>query len=172
MASAPAMVMAHITHILVAVDFEDASAAALAYARTLASRFGASLTLVHVYDDLFARAAFTPEVYGHLTPGLREDALHDLQERLAAMLTPAERAAGGNAEVLSGPTSKAIVEYAAGGGVDLIVMGTHGRRGISHAVLGSVAGQVLRTASCPVLTVRWTAEAARPLVGVRVATAQ
>ena len=158
--------MPAITHILVPTDFGDTSDAALAYARMLATHFNAALTLVHVYDDVFARAAFAPEVYGTAGHSLGEAALRDLNDRLASMLTRTERARGGNVEVLYGPTSKAIVEYAAGCGADLIVMGTHGRQGLSHAVLGSVAGQVLRSAPCPVLAIRRPPPQRVPFVAV------
>jgi nucleotide-binding universal stress UspA family protein len=57
-------------------------------------------------------------------------------------------------EVLTGPAASEIVEFARARGMDLIVMGTHGRRGLSHLLMGSVAERVLRTAPCPVLTVK------------------
>ena len=147
------------THIIVPVDFGEASDAALAYAKTLATRFNASLAVVHVYDDIFASAAFVPEVYGTVPPGLNEDALRELHGRLTAMLGHAGPR-GGTVEVLHGRTSTAIVDYAEHCGASLIVMGTHGRRGLAHAILGSVAEQVLRHAGCPVLVVRRTPEPA------------
>jgi nucleotide-binding universal stress UspA family protein len=58
------------------------------------------------------------------------------------------------AEAVIGTPASAIIEFAGGRGVDLIVMGTHGRGGMSHLLLGSVAERVVRTAPCPVLTVR------------------
>lgn len=62
-------------------------------------------------------------------------------------------------EVLTGPAASEIVEFARAHGMDLIVMGTHGRRGLSHLLMGSVAERVLRTAHCPVLTVKVPAQA-------------
>ena len=61
--------------------------------------------------------------------------------------------------VTFGSPAKAIVDYARDNGINLIVMGTHGRGGFAHLLLGSVAEQVVRTAECPVLTVRGTAAA-------------
>jgi nucleotide-binding universal stress UspA family protein len=151
--------MTTFTRILVPVDFEDTSREALTYASMLAQRFGASLSLVHVFDDVFAEAAYTPDVYAPLPPALRERAVRDLQEKLTALLPPA----GGDdnrAEVIVGTPAKGIVDYARAQRADLIVMGTHGRRGFSHALLGSVAERVLRTAPCPVLTIRRPAAAA------------
>ncbi len=148
--------MPNISHIVVPVDFGEASDAALAYARMLAAHFNASLTVVHVYDDIYARAAFAPEIYGTVPTAQGEEALRDLHVKLTALVRPGEVQRGASVEVLYGPTSKAIVEYAAQCGASLIVMGTHGRKGLAHAVLGSVAGQVLRSAPCPVLAVRQT----------------
>jgi nucleotide-binding universal stress UspA family protein len=147
------------TRILVPVDFEETSKAALAYASTLAERFGAALSLVHVFDDVYADASYTPDVYAPLPPAVRERVIRELQEKLADLL-PAIGGHDNRAEVIVGTPAKGIVEYAGTHGVDLIVMGTHGRRGLSHALLGSVAERVLRTAPCPVLTIRKPAAAA------------
>lgn len=171
--SAPAIGMPTINHIVVPVDFGEASDAALAYARMLAVRFNASMSVVHVYDDeaLARGALLPPDVYVGPSPDTGEDARHDLHVRLTALLRPGDAPQGTSAEVLHGPTSKAIVEYADRCGASLIVMGTHGRRGLAHAVLGSVAAQVLRMASCPVLIVRRTAELAHGYVPQPVAAA-
>jgi nucleotide-binding universal stress UspA family protein len=61
---------------------------------------------------------------------------------------------GGTYAVVFGSPAKAIVDHAQGAGVDLIVMGTHDRSGVAHLLLGSVAERVVRTATCPVMTVR------------------
>jgi universal stress protein A len=162
--------MPTISHIVVPVDFGEASDAALAYAKMLASHCNASLTVVHVYDDVFARSAFAPEVYGTVPTGPGEEVLRDLHARLTALIRPGDVQRGASVEVLYGPTSRSIVEYAAQCGASLIVMGTHGRTGLAHAVLGTVAGQVLRNAPCPVLAVRQTPERA-PLAAPRLAEA-
>lgn len=163
--------MPNITHIVVPVDFEAASDAALAYAKTLAAHFNASLAVVHVYQDPFARAAFAPEVYGAARPELGEAARQDVHARLHALVHAGEVPRGAHVAVLSGQTAQAIVEYAARCGASLIVMGTHGRRGLAHAVLGSVAEHVLRTAPCPVLTVQRRPEPAALHGQVRAAVA-
>jgi universal stress protein A len=152
--------MTHITRILVPIDFEPTSLAALDYASTLATRFGATITLVHVFDDVFAAAAYTPDVYAPLPPDVRERVIGELHDKLAALL-PAIGGQAHCANVIVGAAADGIVEHAREQGIDLIVMGTHGRRGLSHALLGSVAERVLRTAPCPVLTVRHPAAVAR-----------
>ena len=129
-----------IHRILVPTDFGQASDAAMAQARQLAAGLGATLHLVHVVED-----------------GQRP-------ERLASL----EAALGYETAVLTGPVATTIVEYAHSHAFDLIVMGTHGRSGVAHLLLGSVAEQVVRTAPCPVLTVRQqpVAAQARETLGV------
>jgi nucleotide-binding universal stress UspA family protein len=80
--------------------------------------------------------------------------LHDAQERLRHRAAREGRQASIETEVLFGHGARTIAEYAAERGVDLIVMGTHGRTGFAHLLLGSVAERLVRTAPCPVLTVR------------------
>jgi nucleotide-binding universal stress UspA family protein len=83
----------------------------------------------------------------------RAELLADLCKRLED-LTAKSGYAQVAVDVLIGPTAKVIVEAARDRNVDLIVMGTHGRHGMAHLLLGSIAERVVRTASCPVLTVR------------------
>jgi nucleotide-binding universal stress UspA family protein len=142
------------TRILVPTDFSGPSDAALRYARTVASRFGATLHLLHVVDDPY-RLAYATEIYVPELSGLREDLLADAAARLKTLLEPSDiTQLGATVEALIGTPSSTIVEYANTHKIDLIVMGTHGRGGMSHLLLGSVAERVVRTAACPVLTVR------------------
>jgi nucleotide-binding universal stress UspA family protein len=132
--------------ILVATDFGDASEVALDYGRALASTFGASLHLLHVMDNQFMRpTAVDPYLIKAAT-----------SKRLAERLTDDDRAALHANAVLetSDNPAEEIVIYAKGHNIDLIIMGTHGRGGIAHLLVGSVAERVVRTAPCPVLTVR------------------
>jgi nucleotide-binding universal stress UspA family protein len=144
-----------LTRILVPTDFSETADAALAYAKTLAMRLGASLHLVHVFTDPFLVAAYAPEVYTPPPADARDRLLADVNTRLLERLdaTEAQRFHGSRA-VVTGLTAPQIVAYAAEHDMDLIVMGTHGRRGVSHLLLGSVAEHVVRTARCPVLTIR------------------
>jgi universal stress protein A len=73
--------------------------------------------------------------------------------------------------VITGPPARAIVEHASAGHFDLIVMGTHGRTGLSHALLGSVAERVVQKAPCPVLTVREASPAAAKTTSATTAAA-
>lgn len=147
--------MTRISRILVPTDFSATSDEALAYAKRLAERFGAWLHVVHAFEDPFTTAAFAAEMYTPLPVSMRESMVKDCEQRLAERLTPEEKARyHGTAEIVVGTPAKAVVEYAATVGADLIVMGTHGRGGMAHVLLGSVAERVVRTAACPVLTIR------------------
>jgi nucleotide-binding universal stress UspA family protein len=138
--------------ILVATDFSNGADAALAYATSLAGALQSTIHLVHVLEDPLVPASvgasdgFTP-----MPVEMPEEVRQRAEEALRARMGNAV----GGTEVLTGPmTATAIVAVARERGADLIVMGTHGRRGLAHLLLGSVAEQVVRTADCPVLTVR------------------
>ena len=141
--------MTNITRILVATDFSEPADAALDYALYLAQALGATVSLAHVFDDPF-EAAYASEQYVPMPQAMREEILARVRDRLA---TRAARGGGAmTSEILTGPAAKAIVDRARD--ADLIVMGTHGRHGMAHLLMGSVAERVVRTAPCPVLTVR------------------
>ena len=146
--------MTRITRILVPTDFSATADAALDYAYGLAERFGASLELLHVLDDPFVVDGMAAEAYIAEGPALRTAMLQEAEERLRHRASPRADVPDIKTEVLFGHGARTIAEYAADRGVDLIVMGTHGRTGFAHLLLGSVAEQLVRTASCPVLTVR------------------
>jgi nucleotide-binding universal stress UspA family protein len=140
--------------ILVPVDFSAPSDAALDYARDVAARFGASLHLLHVAEDPY-RALYSAEVFVPEMENLRDEILEDATGRLRDRLREWDfDAVPVTVEAIIGTPAGSIVEYAAGHDIDLIVMGTHGRGGMSHLLMGSVAERVVRTAGCPVLTVR------------------
>ena len=146
--------------ILVPTDFSPPSDAALEYARSVAARYGASLHLLHVAEDPY-RAFYSADVFVPEIEGLREEVLSDTEKRLKNQLRPSDVAElHATAESIIGTPAGSIVEYAGGHNVDLIVMGTHGRGGMSHLLMGSVAERVVRTATCPVLTVREPEKAA------------
>lgn len=133
-------------NILVATDFGPASTAALTYGRALAKTFGARLHLLHVAENFFLRPAMNDPY------ALRAAAARQLEDCLTAE-DRADRAAHAVLQV-SDDTAEAITDYARAKPIDLIVVGTHGRTGVSHLLAGSVAERVVRTAPCPVLTVR------------------
>jgi nucleotide-binding universal stress UspA family protein len=144
-----------LTRILVPTDFSPPSAAALAAAKELAAQFGASIHLLHVLEDPYATAGYAAEVYGYVPPGLKESWQKAAETQMLTEFPEIEREPyHATVAVAFGSPARTIVEYADANGFDLIVMGTHGRGGVAHLLLGSVAERVVRTAFCPVLTVR------------------
>jgi nucleotide-binding universal stress UspA family protein len=141
--------------ILVPTDFSATSDAALEHARVFAERFGGSLHLLHVVEDQFVSGPLGGEIYAPHTEGTLTILLQEARERLSRRITAQDRSRfQASTEVIVGSAMRTIVEYAGDNGYDLIVMGTHGRTGLAHVLMGSVAEHVVRTASCPVLTVR------------------
>ena len=147
--------MVTLKKILVATDFGDAAEVAFAYGRELARTFRATLDVLHVADNVMARS-FVGDGYLATFPELQRDVEDAARKRLDAMICDEDRAILNAKPVLITSTSPAlaIVEYAREAGVDLIIMGTHGRGAMAHLLMGSVAERVVRTAPCPVLTVR------------------
>jgi nucleotide-binding universal stress UspA family protein len=140
--------------VLVPTDFSAASESALRYGKAMAERFGATLHIVHVMEDLLAHA-WAAEVYVSSMPQLRDEIEKESRLRLGALLTDTERKTfRAETALLAGNPFLEIIRYAKTHGVDLIVMGTHGRGPIAHMLLGSVAEKVVRKSPCPVLTVR------------------
>ena len=142
--------------ILVPFDFGEPSHRALAHAEALAERFGAVVHLLHVVPNPFL-AGYIPgsaDVAFPLPPDVIDGLLKDAEARLGRVLAaPEHQAFRARAFVTSGDPRTEVLEHAAREHADLIVMGTHGRTGVGHVVLGSVAERVVRAAPCPVLTV-------------------
>jgi len=147
-----------ITRILVPVDFSAHSEHAIRYAATLAGQVGASVELLHVVEE-FTYGAFS-EVYVPNMPDMMQEMINDASTRLASLKTSLfPHGADVETAVFAGRPAATIVERANAGGFDLILMGTHGRTGLSHLFMGSVAERVVRTSRCPVLTLRGEAGA-------------
>jgi len=136
------------------IDFSDASRAAMEIAADLARRFGAELVLLHAYPI----PGYTfPDGSVVASPKMMQELADQAQRHLEEWRAEAERLSG-NPRVLAekaiGEPAAEIVSFARGRGVDLLVLGTHGRTGLEHALMGSIAERVVRRAHCPVLTVR------------------
>ena len=141
-------------NILVATDFGEASEAALAYGRDLARSYDATMHVVHVVESLVSSMADAQSI--GVLMDLQTQIERNEREFLENLLTDEDRTMLHAKPVVLTFTRAAegIVQYAKDSAIDLIVMGTHGRRGFNHLLMGSVAERVLRTAPCPVLTVR------------------
>ena len=136
--------------ILVPTDFSEASNHALAYAQLLGAPFDATIHVLHVVPDPHAEA-WSIEATGMNLGGLLETWKTDAERRLGELkVTDMPH----TCSTKIGQPYKQIITYVEENKIDLIVMGTHGRGAIEHMLLGSVAEKVVRSARCPVLTVR------------------
>ena len=144
--------MIALKNVLVATDFSECSQAAVEQARVLVAAFDASLHLLHVVTEPLH------ETWAGYVPGVVFlEAIERLQTeahtRLRLTVSPEELASGRVVVATAwGDPSDEILKYARVNAVDLIVCGTHGRRGWDHVTMGSVAERIVRLASCPVLT--------------------
>lgn len=139
-------------HILVPVDFGSSSQGALDAAVDLARRFASRLTLVHVYEvPAYVYSGITTYAVSDLLGPIEEGA-HRQLDRLQREVR--ERVPETRALLRRGPAAPEILAAIDEELPDLIVMGTHGRRGVSHALMGSVAEKVVRMSPVPVLTMR------------------
>ena len=138
-------------HILVPIDFGQSSRCALAMAIELAGRFDAQLTLAHVFEvPSYVYAGMTYVTADLLVP-IEEGAREQLGKELSEAQVRIPRA---KAVLRRGPPAQGVLGLIEELRPDLVVVGTHGRTGVSHALLGSVAERVVRMSNVPVLTVR------------------
>lgn len=146
--------MINIRRILVATDFSAPSETAVNYARAMARAFGAELRVLHVFEPLWLTSA---DMVGggvavaNMVQGLEETARKQLEEVVTEEDRRELRAVP--VMVTSESPSREIARYASEEQVDLLVIGTHGRSGLTRLLIGSVAEKVVRLAPCPVLTV-------------------
>lgn len=147
--------MIKLDRILVPTDFSDFSSPALTYGCAIAARFSAELHILHVVPDpamlVPEAAAFSVESMEAQTDQLRTESLSTLNSLPAdgwSNEKPIVR------EVRVGPAFMEIIDYAREKDIDLIVIGTHGRSGLMHVLMGSVAERIVRKSPCPVLTVK------------------
>ncbi|HLM73385.1 MAG TPA: universal stress protein [Polyangiaceae bacterium] len=146
--------MSAIKSILVSVDLAEGSDRVLDYALDFASKLGARLTLLHVYNlpvYNFPDGSFVPTAEVAAQVG---DAARRSLDATVARLT--ERGIEVTGLLRSGPTAPEICNVATEVGADLVIMGTHGRGALGRALLGSTANAVVRSSPVPVLTVRTT----------------
>jgi universal stress protein A len=160
----------HFRRILVPLDFSPPSDRALLYAKALATEFTAPLELLHVIEDRLMAGPWPTEVYLGELPRIRENLVKEAERRLAETIESlANYGIKSTGQVLIGSPSQVIIEQADATNADLIVMGTHGRTGITHLLIGSVAERVIRHARCPVFVVRERAIAEESLAPAAVA---
>jgi nucleotide-binding universal stress UspA family protein len=145
--------MIKITNVLVATDFSETSASALNYGREFARTFGATLHVLHVVEGALMWAG--PEAAGIDFVQLQTDLAADARQKLDRTVTAEDRAQlkAVTAVRTGGSPALEIAAYAKAEGIDIILVGTHGRGMIGHLLMGNVAEKLVRIAPCPVLTV-------------------
>ncbi len=146
--------MIDLRRILVPTDFSKHSQRALAYAAALADKFGAEIHLLHIIQDF---AVFLPDTVIASPPALppSDEFNTAVREALARSVREGHLAnLRVHTEARTGTPYHEIATYAREQDIDLIIMGTHGRTGLAHLLLGSVTERVVRRSPCPVLTVR------------------
>jgi nucleotide-binding universal stress UspA family protein len=136
------------------IDFSDASHAAMEVAAHLARKNGASLVLLHAYPI----PGYTfPDGSVVASPRMMQELADQAEKHLKKWRAEAEKLVGAaqvRTEKAIGEPAAEILSFAKSSGQELLVLGTHGRTGLEHALMGSVAERVVRKAHCPVLTVR------------------
>jgi nucleotide-binding universal stress UspA family protein len=143
--------------ILLPTDGSECSSKALTYALSFAQQYGARVVALHVIERRWEEQ--TRRASGELRPDVLRAAQERHEEEVRQHLEEVRNAGTKvgvvvETRVMTGTPVEEIVRLAREFPVDLIIMGTHGRTGISHVFLGSVAERVVRQAPCPVLTVR------------------
>jgi len=139
--------------ILVPIDFSDHSKIALEHASEVCRALGAELHLLHVNEPWPPASSVTSEAY----PMFHEFVVEENARASKALADLAVPDVGGRRiqrATRAGHVEHEILKYIDDAAIDLVVIGTHGRTGISHWIMGSVAERVVRFASCPVLVVR------------------
>lgn len=145
--------MIDIKRVLHPTDFSNASSAALAVACGMADKFGAELHLLHVIQDMTAIAPYgAAEAY--LPVEWHAEARQLAEKTLDALPIAAAPGTRVVRTITEGSPYFEILEYCKANAIDLIVMGTHGRGGLPHLLLGSVAEKVIRAAPAICMTVR------------------
>ncbi|MFA7059884.1 MAG: universal stress protein [Pedobacter sp.] len=142
--------------ILTAIDFSENSDFAFDYALTLAKQFNAELTVMHVINEpVDLRGFYVPHIsFEQLEKEIEEGAVKMMDKFCQARL--ADFGAYKTA-IVTGIPYEEIIRKSEETGASLIVLGTHGRTGLDHLLFGSTAERVVRSASCPVLTIRLSA---------------
>ena len=145
--------MKHFKHVLATTDLSPESFSAVQYAAHLAEGLGAKLSILHVVHTVsMAYTDFVPPVdMTNIDMAIEEAAREKLEQWVKRHL---KRGASVKLELRGGVVDEAICDYAKECGASVIVIATHGRKGLSHVVLGSTAERVVRSAPCPVLVIK------------------
>lgn len=152
-----------ITNILVPTDFSAGSQEALRYAFDLAVKLGATIHVLHVLEDPFAPGAFM-EMYSPPPDDYVAGIERRAEESLRGVLTPEQRKQCPAVLTMrrGQPTAEILDRLQEAPTIDLVVMATHGRGSVARLLMGSVTDRIIRSAPCPVLTMREHPRAVQP----------
>ena len=145
--------MNDIKKILVPVDFSENSEKIVQTAVLMAQKFAAKMTLLFVAQSFFETNSdfFVPHVP---IAELEQDIFESSRKKMAMFMEESvDKSVNADSKVLLGDVAQEILDYAADNGIDLIVMGTHGYKGLDKLLFGSVAEKIVKMSPCPVLTV-------------------
>ena len=153
--------MKEIKKILLPIDFSDASTTLLQYGVYLAEKYAAEIFIVFVAEDPFTYAGLSFPNYTELPltdipfTRLEEDLTNQARARMEDLLKKhmPSTTVPHHWRILSGHVATEIIDYAGKEAIDLIIIGTHGFKGLNRMLLGSVAEKVVKLAPCPVLTI-------------------
>jgi universal stress protein A len=138
--------------ILCPIDFSEFTDEILEYALDITKKYGAELHLIHIIPNLnyFTpyESFFTPENIIVVEKNMEDEVNKDFDAIIKKIDIPVKKV------IRTGAAFVEIIDYVKTESIDLIIMGTHGRTGLEHILIGSVAERVIRKAPCPVLTVR------------------
>lgn len=139
--------------ILTAIDFSENSEFAFEYALTMAKQFNAELTVMHVINEpVDLRGFYVPHIsFEQLEKEIEEGAIKMMENFCSSRLASFQNF---KTAIVSGIPYDEITRKADEIGASLIVLGTHGRTGLDHILFGSTAERVVRSANCPVMTIR------------------
>jgi len=145
--------MHKVQKILFPIDFAEQFESFLPWVSTFVEKFGATLYVLFVAQDL---SEFTSFYVPHSSiKGFQEEALKAAQKKMAAVVQESFRKFPNlESRVAVGAPAEKILEMVGQEKIDLIIMGTHGRRGLERTIFGSVADKIVQSAPCPVITLR------------------
>lgn len=134
--------------ILVPVDFDQHTDRLVEYALFVAEKFSASLQFVHVSEGFYGYALYEHPSFTEIEEGLRAHAQSEMTRLLERLASEAVACSG---SVINGDIVDEILTLEKSKGVDMILIATHGKKGLERILLGSVAERVMKGATCPVL---------------------
>ena len=141
----------HPETILIPLDFSKPADKALEYGKAFARQFGAKLVLIHILEPMVVPAELG---YGFVPPPDDTLPVEALREKLATLAAGLGNEINVTSSIRIGRPWSEVVDAAKESNADLLIVATHGRTGLQHVLLGSVAEKIIRHAPCPVLVVR------------------